>query len=179
MFRWLVPRHQAEVAATTWTKKTAVATARQKRRRNVSGRVNRSPRTTPKKNPSRCSEPVGGTDTGWLAEEVENLLHQYCRPGEPAIANHQTHHEVNNELSSRLVKECGIPSHSHRAGRSCECPSRSTSAMRKGRTRRSSNQYHAARGNTVDTPVLPCAPDLKTTKLRPRKHRSSCRARCC
>ena len=27
---------------------------------------------------------------------------QYCRPGEPAIANHQTHHEVNKELSRRL-----------------------------------------------------------------------------
>ena len=27
---------------------------------------------------------------------------QYCRPGEPAIANHQTHHEVNKELSLRL-----------------------------------------------------------------------------
>ena len=35
---------------------------------------------------------------------------QYCRPGEPAIANHQTHHEVNNELSRRLVEECGITS---------------------------------------------------------------------
>ena len=30
MFRRLVPRHQAKVAATTWTKKTAAATARQK-----------------------------------------------------------------------------------------------------------------------------------------------------
>ena len=27
---------------------------------------------------------------------------QYCRPGEPAIANHQTHHEVNKEMSLRL-----------------------------------------------------------------------------
>ena len=27
---------------------------------------------------------------------------QYYRPGEPAIANHQTHHEVNKELSRRL-----------------------------------------------------------------------------
>ena len=27
---------------------------------------------------------------------------QYCRPGEPAIANHQTHHEVNKEMSHRL-----------------------------------------------------------------------------
>ena len=27
---------------------------------------------------------------------------QYCRPGEPAIANHQTHHEVNTEVSRRL-----------------------------------------------------------------------------
>ena len=27
---------------------------------------------------------------------------QYCRPGEPAIANHQTHHEVNKEKSLRL-----------------------------------------------------------------------------
>ena len=34
MFRSPVPRHQAEVAATTWTKVTAAATAR-KRRRNV------------------------------------------------------------------------------------------------------------------------------------------------
>ena len=73
MFRWLVPRHQAEVAATTWAKKTAAATARQKRRRNASSIRNRSPRTTPKENPSRGSEPVGGIDTGWLAEEVENL----------------------------------------------------------------------------------------------------------
>ena len=80
MFRRLVPRHQAEVAATTWTKKTAAATARQKRRRNASGRVNRSPRTTSKENPSRCSEPVGGTDKGWLAEEVENLLPSVVAP---------------------------------------------------------------------------------------------------
>ena len=116
MFRRLVPRHQAEVAATTWTKKTAAATARQKRRRNASGRVTRSPRTTPKENPSRCSEPVGGTDKGWLAEEVENLPSQYCRPGEPAIANHQTHHRVNNELSRRLVaSDAGnrVPEHRH------------------------------------------------------------------
>ena len=28
---------------------------------------------------------------------------QYCRPSEPAIANHQTHHEVNNETSRRPV----------------------------------------------------------------------------
>ena len=27
---------------------------------------------------------------------------QYCRPGELAIANHHTHHEVNKELSRRL-----------------------------------------------------------------------------
>ena len=27
---------------------------------------------------------------------------QYSRSGEPAIANHQTHHEVNKELSLRL-----------------------------------------------------------------------------
>ena len=47
-------------------------------------------------------------------------ISQYCRPGEPAVANHQTHHEVNNELSRRLVEECGIPSHSHRTGRNCE-----------------------------------------------------------
>ena len=108
MFRWLVPRHQAEVAATTWTKKTAAATARQKRRRNDSGGGNRSPRTTPKEKPSRSSEPVGGTDTGWLAEEVENLPPpQYCRPGELAIAKHQTHHEVSNKLSRRLVASDG------------------------------------------------------------------------
>ena len=81
MFRWLVPRHQAEVAATTWTKKTAAATARQKRRRNASGRGNRSPRTTQKENPSRGSEPVGGTDKGWLAEEVENLAPSIVAPG--------------------------------------------------------------------------------------------------
>ena len=73
MFRRLVPRHQAKVAATTWTRKTAAATACQKRRRNASGRMNRSPRTNPKENPSRCTEPIGGTDAGWLAEEVENL----------------------------------------------------------------------------------------------------------
>ena len=57
---------------------------------------------------------------------------QYCRPGEPAIANHQTHHEVNNELSRRLVEECGITSHSHRTGRNCESLSRSTSASARG-----------------------------------------------
>ena len=39
---------------------------------------------------------------GWLAEEVHDLDPQYCRSGEPAIANHQTHHEVNKELSRRL-----------------------------------------------------------------------------
>ena len=39
---------------------------------------------------------------GWLAEEVHDLDPQYCRPGEPAIANHQTHNEVNKELSRRL-----------------------------------------------------------------------------
>ena len=33
---------------------------------------------------------------------VEQLAPQYCRPGELAIANHQTRHEVNNELSHRL-----------------------------------------------------------------------------
>ena len=66
---------------------------------------------------------------------------QYCRPGELAIANPQTHHEVNHELSRRLVKECGIPSHSHRTGRNCECLSRSTSASARGG---SSNQYNAA-----------------------------------
>ena len=81
MFRRLVPRHQAKVAATTWTRKTAAATARQKRRRNASGRVNRSPRTNPKENPSRCTEPVGGTDAGWLAEEVENLSPSIVAPG--------------------------------------------------------------------------------------------------
>ena len=72
---------KAEVAATTWTKKTAAATARQKRRRNASGGVNRSPRTNPQENPSRCSEPVGGTDKGWLAEEVENLPPSIVAPG--------------------------------------------------------------------------------------------------
>ena len=39
---------------------------------------------------------------GWLAEEVEDLLSSIVALGTPAIANHQTHHEVNNELSRRL-----------------------------------------------------------------------------
>ena len=116
MFRWLVPRHQAEVAATTWTKKTA---ARQKRRRNATGRGNRSPRTTQKENPSRCTEPVGGTDAGWLAEEVENLAPSIVAPGEPAIANHQTQHEVHNQVSRRramlLMQGTEVPE--HRTGR--------------------------------------------------------------
>ena len=46
MFRWLVPRHQAEVAATTWKKKTAAATARQKRRRNVASELVHRPQRT-------------------------------------------------------------------------------------------------------------------------------------
>ena len=34
-----------------------------------------------KKDPSRCTEPVGGTDMGWLAEEVENLAPSIVAPG--------------------------------------------------------------------------------------------------
>ena len=36
---------------------------------------------------SRCTQPVGGTATGWLAGDAEKLASQYSRPGEPAIAN--------------------------------------------------------------------------------------------
>ena len=41
---------------------------------------------------------------------------QCCRPKEPAIANHQTHHEVNNELSRRLEASDagnGVQEHRH------------------------------------------------------------------
>ena len=52
---------------------------------------------------SRSSEPVGGTDQGWLAEKVEKTRSQYCRLGEPAIANHRTRHDVNNQEVCRIV----------------------------------------------------------------------------
>ena len=52
---------------------------------------------------SRSSGPVGGTDKGWLAEAEEKLALQYCRPREPAIANHRTRHEVNHQVSRRRV----------------------------------------------------------------------------
>ena len=56
-----------------------------------------------KKDPSRCTGPIGGTDTGWLAEGVHDLDPQYRRPGEPAIANHLTRHEVHDHVSRRLL----------------------------------------------------------------------------
>ena len=52
---------------------------------------------------SRSSGPVGKTDAGWLAEDVEKLALQYCRPCEPGIANHQIRHEANNQVSRRRV----------------------------------------------------------------------------
>ena len=93
MFRKLVPRHQAKVAATTWTRKTAAATARQKRRRNASGRVNRSPRVIPKENPSRSSEPVGGPQRPEQRSEV---------PG-----HKRTRHDAKEERSSRRSEPVG------------------------------------------------------------------------
>ena len=56
-----------------------------------------------KKDPSRCVGLVGGTGTGWLAEGVHDLAPQYCRPGEPAIANHLIRHEAHNHVSRRLL----------------------------------------------------------------------------
>ena len=41
--------------------------------------------------------------TGMVGGRSREPPAQYCRPGEQAIANRQTHHEVNNELSRRLV----------------------------------------------------------------------------
>ena len=55
----------------------------------------------PHKDASECSGPVGGTDTGWLAEEVHDLDPQYCRPGEPAIANHLNRHDAHDHVSRR------------------------------------------------------------------------------
>ena len=52
---------------------------------------------------SRCSQPVGGTVKRWLAEEVDILAPQYCRPGGPAIANHLTRHDTHNQVSRRRV----------------------------------------------------------------------------
>ena len=45
----------------------------------------------------------GGTEKRWLAEEVDGLDPQYCRPGGPAIANHLTRHEVHHQVSRRRV----------------------------------------------------------------------------
>ena len=42
-----------------------------------------------------------------MAEEVEKLAPQYCRPGEPAIANHQLiHHVVHNDMPCRRANLC-------------------------------------------------------------------------
>ena len=43
------------------------------------------------------------TEKRWLAEDVDGLDPQYCRPGGPAIANHLTHHEVHYQVSRRRV----------------------------------------------------------------------------
>ena len=56
-----------------------------------------------KKDPPRCTGHVGGTEKRWLAEEVDGLDPQYCRPGGPAIANHLTRHEVHHQVSRRRV----------------------------------------------------------------------------
>ena len=91
-------------------RRRAAATARQKRRRNASGRGNRSPRTTQKENPSR---------DGMVGGRSREPRSQYCRPGEPAIANHQTRHEVHNQVSRRramlLMQGTEVPE--HRTGR--------------------------------------------------------------
>ena len=62
--------------------------------------------------PSRCSGPVGGTRKRWLAEEVDGLDPQYCRPGGPAIANHLTRHDAHDHVSRRLdASDAGNQSH--------------------------------------------------------------------
>ena len=52
---------------------------------------------------SRCSQPVGGTGKRWLAEGVNSLAPQYCRPGWPAVANHLIRHDAHNQESRRRV----------------------------------------------------------------------------
>ena len=86
------------------TKVTAVATARKKRRRNVApvwkykiGHLVHCPQHKA----SRCTQPFSRSGGRWLAEEVEKLASQNCRPGEPGIANHQTPHEVHHQVSRR------------------------------------------------------------------------------
>ena len=56
-----------------------------------------------KKDPARCTGPVGGTEKRWLAEEIDGLHPQYCRTGGPAIANHLTRHELHHQVSRRRV----------------------------------------------------------------------------
>ena len=55
----------------------------------------------PHKDTSKCSGPVGGTDTGWLAEEVHDLDSQRCRPCGPATANHLNRHDAHDQVSRR------------------------------------------------------------------------------
>ena len=84
---WLVPRHKAEVAATTRTKKTAAATARQK--------------LTPQR-PEQRSEvpenrgPQRNKDCGW---RLWRYASSFNPPRSPAGASHNIHHEVNNHFS--------------------------------------------------------------------------------
>ena len=49
-----------------------------------------------KKDPSRCTRPVGGTEKRRLAEEVEGPTPSIVAP---AIANHLTRHEVHHQVS--------------------------------------------------------------------------------
>ena len=65
------------------------------------------------KDPSQCTEPVGGTRRLWLAEDVDRLAPQYCRPREPAIAIH-LHTTMCPADLMLLMQGAKVPEHRNR-----------------------------------------------------------------
>ena len=88
----------------------------QKRRRNASGRANRSPQNNPERESHReVLNQSAGLTRGWLAEEVENLSPSKIAPGDRRSPTIRPITKLTMNCPADLVKECGIPSHSHRS----------------------------------------------------------------
>ena len=87
MFCWLVPRHEAKVAARDVDEDTAAATP------HVSGGANRSPRT--------AQGPQGEKGCGW---RLWWCASSFMPPRSPAGASHSIHHEVNNRSLCDLIR---------------------------------------------------------------------------
>ena len=92
MFCWLVPRHEAEVAAATWTK---IRLPRQRVRNDAATSLVERTEVPEHQGPQREKE--SGWRLWWYASS-------FMPPQSPAGASHSIHHEVNNRSLCALIR---------------------------------------------------------------------------